>query len=106
MTTPTETNRDLLTVVATLRARPGKEAELRTALESLVAPTRAEQGNVNYDLHQGVEDPAVFVFYENWESPELLARHLASPELQQAIAAAARDLLDGEISIVPLRRIA
>jgi quinol monooxygenase YgiN len=65
VTTPTETNGDLLTVVATLRARTGKEADLRTALESLVAPTRAERGNVTYDLHQGVEDPAVFVFHEN-----------------------------------------
>ena len=106
MTTPTETNRDLLTVVATLRARPGKEADLRAALESLVAPTRAEAGNVTYDLHQGVDDPAVFVFYENWESPELLQQHLASPELRKAIAAAADELLEGEISIVPLRRIA
>jgi quinol monooxygenase YgiN len=45
-------------------------------------------------------------FYENWESPELLQQHLASPELQQAIATAASELLDGDITIVPLRRIA
>ena len=66
MSTPTDTNRDLVTVVATMRAKAGKEDELRAALESVLEPTRAEAGCVNYDLHQGLQDPAVFTFYENW----------------------------------------
>ena len=57
MATPTDTNRDLLTVIARMRARAGKEQELRDALISLVEPTSKENGYVNYDLHQGVEDP-------------------------------------------------
>lgn len=37
-------------VVSTHQARPGKEAELKQALTSLVEPTRKEAGCINYDL--------------------------------------------------------
>jgi quinol monooxygenase YgiN len=57
MATPTDTRRDLLTVVARINAKPGEEQELREALEGLIEPTVQEKGCVNYDLHQGVEDP-------------------------------------------------
>ena len=106
MSTPTDSNRDLLTVIASMRAKAGKEDELRAALESLVEPTKTEPGNVNYDLHQGVQDPAVFYFYENWESAEFLQQHSKSPILQETIARAATQLVDGEITIATLRRIA
>ena len=41
MTTPTDDRRDLLTVIAFMKAAPGKEDELRRELEALVAPTAA-----------------------------------------------------------------
>ena len=99
------TRRDLLTVIASMRARPGKEQDLRDALEALIAPTTQEAGYVNHDLHQGVEDPAVFFFYENWESGDALDAHLAAPHLQQ-ILTRLDELLEGELSITRLRRIA
>lgn len=71
-----------LTVVATFQARPGKEAELRTALIALVEPTRKEAGCINYDLHASPEDPARFLFHENWTSQAHLDAHLQSPHLQ------------------------
>ena len=105
MPTPTDDRRDLLTVIASMRAKPGKEQALRDALESLVEPTSKEDGYVNYDLHQGVEDPAVFFFYENWESGQALDAHLATPHLVEFVGIMG-DLLDGELSITRLRRIA
>jgi quinol monooxygenase YgiN len=106
MSTPTDDNRDLLTVVAYMRAAEGKTDELRAMLEALIEPTSKEEGYVNYDLHQGVEDPRFFVFYENWLSDEHLDAHLASPHL---VAAAARtgELLDENgLTINRVRRIA
>ena len=105
MGTPTDTRRDLLTVIANMRAKPGKEQQLREALQALVEPTTKEAGYVNYDLHQGVEDPAVFYFYENWESPEHLDVHLKTPHLEKFMAVM-DDLLEGELRIERLRRIA
>jgi len=70
-----------ITVVATFQARPGKEAELKKALIGLVAPTRKEAGCINYDLHASPEDPAKFMFHENWASQALLDAHLKSPHI-------------------------
>lgn len=105
MTTPTDDRRDLLTVIAYMRAKPGKEADLRQALEALVEPTTKDAGYVNYDLHQSVEDPALFFLYENWESPEELDAHLATPHLQH-FQSVMGDLLDGGLHINRLSRIA
>jgi quinol monooxygenase YgiN len=74
-----------LTVVATFQARPGKEADLRAALISLLAPTRKEPGCISYDVHQSVDDPAKFLFHENWQSKEALDRHMRSPHLQKLV---------------------
>lgn len=106
MTTPTDDRRDLLTVVAYMRAAPGKRDELKAGLEALIEPTSKEAGYVNYDLHQGVEDEDLFIFYENWESGEHLDAHLATPHLVD-FAAKMGDLLDsGGLTINRVRRIA
>ncbi len=78
----------LLTVVATLKAKPGREAEVRRTLLALIAPTRQEPGCQNYDLHQAVGDPAAFLFHENWTSKRHLDDHLARPHLKALLARA------------------
>lgn len=74
-----------VTVVATFKAKEGKTADLKAAIGAVVAPTRAEPGCINYDLHQDAEDPAVFMLYENWVSKKDLDEHLAMPYLQELI---------------------
>jgi quinol monooxygenase YgiN len=71
-----------ITVVATFQAKPGKEAELKSALTGLVAPTRQEAGCINYDLHISAEDPAKFLFHENWTSRAHLDAHLQSAHIR------------------------
>ncbi len=48
----------------------------------LVAPTRQEAGCLNYDLHVSPEDPAKFLFHENWTSKALLDAHLQSAHIK------------------------
>jgi quinol monooxygenase YgiN len=75
-----------LTVVAHIKAQPGKESQVRQALLSLIVPSRKEAGCLNYDLHQAVDNPAVFLFHENWASKELLDAHLQTAHVQAALA--------------------
>lgn len=106
MPTPTDDRPDLLTVIAYMRAAPGRREELRATLEALVEPTSKEKGYVNYDLHQGVEDPDLFFFYENWETGEDLDAHGGSPHLQ-TFAARIPELLDEDgLTVTRLRRVA
>jgi len=71
-----------ITVIATFQARPGKESDLRTVLISLLTLTRKETGCVSYDLHQSPEEPAKFLFYENWTSKAALDAHLQSAHVK------------------------
>jgi len=75
-----------LTVVAHVRAKPGKEDEVRQGLRALLAPTRGEEGCLNYDMHESIETPGQFVFYENWTSRAHLDTHLASAHIQAFFA--------------------
>lgn len=106
MTTPTDDNRDLLAVIAYMKAAPGKEGELRAALEALIEPTSQEKGCVNYDLHQAEDEPGKFFFYENWDSAADLDAHLAAPHLVD-FAGRLDALLDEDgLTITRVRRIA
>jgi quinol monooxygenase YgiN len=80
-----------LTVVAILKAKPGKEAVLREELLNLIPITRKEPGCINYDLHVSTDNPAHFMFHENWTSKQNLDDHLARPHLT-ALAAKADEL--------------
>jgi quinol monooxygenase YgiN len=46
-----------------------------------VAPTRAEAGCINYDLHQLADDKGDLILYENWVSKKILEEHLEMPYL-------------------------
>lgn len=73
-----------ITVIARFKAKKGSEGELKEILLSLIGPSRSDEGCINYDLHQAIDDPTVFVFHENWESRELLNKHSTAPHLQQS----------------------
>ncbi len=47
---------------------PNQIETVKTELIKLIGDTHAEEGCINYDLHQGNENPAHFIFYENWTS--------------------------------------
>ena len=95
----------LLTVVAEMKAKPGKEEALRHALLALVEPTRKEAGCVQYDLHVHTTDPGRFVFYENWSSEDHLARHSQSEHLKH-FGTLRGELLEAPPSVERFKRIA
>lgn len=76
-----------LTVVANIFAKDDKIELVKTELRKLIAVTRAEAGCVNYDLHQNNDNPAHFMFYENWASRELWQAHMGSQHLKDYLEA-------------------
>jgi quinol monooxygenase YgiN len=77
-----------LTVVVRLRAKPGEEQRVEEELSALLAPTRAEAGCINFDLHRSDEDPALFLVHENWESEAHLNDHFRTPHVEAWLAVA------------------
>ena len=53
-----------LTIVANITAAANKIDLVKAELGKLIDLTRAEEGCLQYDLHQDNENPAHFMFYE------------------------------------------
>ena len=73
-------------VIARITAKSGMEEQLKTVLEPLVAPTRAEAGCLQYDLMRSQSNPRLFTFYEKWASDEAFAAHGQAPHVVRARA--------------------
>ncbi|SNY99957.1 putative quinol monooxygenase [Flagellimonas pacifica] len=78
---------DQLTIVAKIWAKEGKRDFIKSELIKLIAITKAEEGCINYDLHEDNEDPNVFLFYENWTSRELWQQHMKAKHLEEYMEA-------------------
>lgn len=72
----------VLSLIAQIKAKPGKEGELEQLLHALIAPTREEAGSINYDLHVANDEPGLFVLYENWRTDALWQEHMASAHIK------------------------
>lgn len=81
-----------LTIIAHITAKPEHIAHVKEELEKLIPITLAEEGCLQYDLHQDNDNPAHFLFYENWASRELWQAHMNNQHLADYVAAT-----DGEI---------
>lgn len=72
-----------LTLIARILAKPEKRELVKNELLKLIEPTRAEEGCINYDLHQDNKNANLFVFHENWESNDHLQKHLANTHIAE-----------------------
>lgn len=76
-----------LTIIANIVAHEDKIERVKSELLKLIDITRAEEGCINYDLHQDNENPAHFTFFENWASRELWQTHMSNQHLADYSAA-------------------
>ncbi|QDV62332.1 putative quinol monooxygenase [Crateriforma conspicua] len=76
-----------LTIVADITVKSDKIDIVKAELEKLIPTTRAEEGCQQYDLHQDNDNPAHFLFFENWESREAWQKHMNNQHLKDYQAA-------------------
>jgi quinol monooxygenase YgiN len=69
-----------------LQVTAGREEEAAAQLTKLVAPSRGEPGCVTYVLHRDPQDPAKFMFYEEFRSEHALQEHRNSEHFQKWLA--------------------
>ena len=62
-------------IMAILAARPGKADELKALLFGMVAPCRAEPGNLRWDIWQDAADPARVVLDELYTDHAAVTAH-------------------------------
>lgn len=92
-----------LTIVANIHTNPEKIELVKTELLKLISITRAEEGYIQYDLHQDNENPAHFIFYENWENRDLWQLHMHNTHLSdymKATEGAVEKFVVNEMSLI------
>ena len=80
-------------VVAKWTAKPGEEGAVASALAQLIAPSRAEPGNLLYEVNRDPENPGAFLLYEQYADADAYAAHGASPHFQEHAVGFAFDRL-------------
>jgi len=65
--------------IRAVQVRAGEEARVANALRNMVAPTRAEPGNLDYQVFRDPKDPSLFVLFERYTDESAFQAHLASP---------------------------
>jgi len=79
-------------IIASAVAKPGREAELISALREVAAPTRAQPGCIRFGLYQLDGARATIVGIERWSSEADHDHHLAGPHFQR-LASRMADLI-------------
>jgi quinol monooxygenase YgiN/quercetin dioxygenase-like cupin family protein len=72
----------LLTAVTFIQGRAGTGPAVKRELLTLTAPTRAEPGNLRYDLYRSADRPDRFMRLEVWRDQDALEQHKATPHLR------------------------
>ncbi|BAY49325.1 hypothetical protein SAMD00079811_69540 [Scytonema sp. HK-05] len=83
-----------VTVTARMKVKQGLEDRFKQELQTVIATTRSENGCINYDLHQSVDNPSLFMLHENWISKDILEQHLEMPYIKALSEKAAEFLVE------------
>ena len=73
-------------VMAMFVAKPGKAEELRALLTDMVVPSRAEQGNLQYNLWRDKADLGRFALEERYFDDAAVATHHATPHYRNYLS--------------------
>ncbi|HTH99780.1 MAG TPA: putative quinol monooxygenase [Acidisoma sp.] len=77
---------DAVRIMAMLTARPGKAAALRALLDGMIAPSRAETGNLRYDLWVDRATPDRLVLDELYTDQGAVDAHRATRHFQNYLS--------------------
>ncbi len=71
-------NNEKIVLMARLKVKENAVEEAKNAALAIVADSRMEEGNINYDIHQAIDDPTVFVWHETWANKAAIDEHFAT----------------------------
>jgi quinol monooxygenase YgiN len=79
-----------IVLVARLKVREDAIEDAKRLALGIVADSRSEEGCVNYDVHQAIDDPTVFVWHETWADKAALDNHFELPYFKEFFAEASK----------------
>ena len=75
----------MIVIVAKSKLKPGTAQDFIEAAKPLIEASRAEAGNISYELFVDVKDPDTLTFVERWQDEAAIASHNSSPHFTEAL---------------------
>ncbi|NIF23044.1 MULTISPECIES: putative quinol monooxygenase [Pantoea] len=75
-----------LPVVALFTVKAGHEETVEQLFRGVIEATLKEEGCISYQLNRDIENPRRFIWTEEWQSRELLQKHIESPHISKLFA--------------------
>lgn len=93
----------MIIVSAKVTASAGNRDAFVQAAQPCIAATRKEAGCVFYELYASTEHPDKLMFFEKWQSREILEKHMASEHMKAfAKIKEERGLQTGDLEVAVL----
>lgn len=89
-----------LIVCARVESKKDKIDLVKSEVIKLVDPTLNEEGCMQYILHQDIEHPEVFIFFEKWKNDESCENHMKNNHIRAFLEA-----VDGSINNIEISKI-
>ncbi len=84
----------MIVVVAKSILKEGKAEEFKNLTKELIEETRKENGCIEYNLYEDMENVNLLTFVEKWEDMACLKAHFEAPHFKKIIPQLG-DLRDG-----------
>jgi quinol monooxygenase YgiN len=87
-----------IVLIARLKVKPGTEDEAKRAALAIITESRAEEGCLNYDFHQAIDDSTIFVWHETWTNKSALDAHFKMPYFDE-LGAKLKDITEEPLQL-------
>ena len=72
----------ILSLVVVIKTKEEKREFVKNEVSKIVPIVLEEEGCINYDFHQDINDENIFIFYENWATREAWQNHVNSEHMK------------------------
>ena len=90
----------MICLAVTYTVRPGHEDEAAEHLRALTGPSRAEPGCRMWLAHRSVDDPRVFLIYEQYDDEAAFEAHRATPHFAKHGRGGIQRIAESRVAVV------
>ena len=72
-----------IVLIARLKVKKEAVEAAKAAALTIIQPSRDEDGNINYDFHQAIDDETIFVWHETWKNESAIDFHGKSAHFKE-----------------------
>ncbi len=87
-----------IVLIARLKVKQGTEDKAKRAALAIITESRAEEGCLNYDFHQAIDDSTIFFWHETWENKSALDAHFKMPYFDE-LGAKLKDITEEPLQL-------